>query len=329
MKFGLFPTEGGETWQHVVDECQLAEQLGYESCWVNDHQATEGENYWPAPLVRLTSIAQGTDALDLVTSVLILPLYEPLHVAQRTAMLDLISDGRITLGVGLGYVEKEFNAFGVPMNERAGRMIEGLKFLDEFFTAEEPFSFDCPFFSVEDWQPLPETVQDPRPPLWVGGWGDKQINRSVKFSDAWVPGVVADCKAVEIRKEKQARMAEKADVEFESIEHPLMRECAIGETEAEARNVAKQFLHRTYLDEYGGEFEHPLMEGVDVSDLDDLGDDRFLIGTPDDIIAKIDELTDRFPLDHLALRFHHSGMPHDVHEQQIRLFGEEVIPSFE
>lgn len=115
MKFGIFPTEGGRVFEDALTKGELAERLGYDSYWINDHQATEGENYWPAPLLRLGGVAARTESLRLVTAVLILPLYHPLHVAQRTAMLDLMSGGRVTLGVGLGYVEEEFDAFGVPM----------------------------------------------------------------------------------------------------------------------------------------------------------------------------------------------------------------------
>ncbi|MFC6825148.1 LLM class flavin-dependent oxidoreductase [Halopelagius fulvigenes] len=328
MKFGIFPVEGGDTWEGVVEQCQVAEQVGFETCWVNDHQATEGENYWPSPLTRLTSIATGTETLELVTSVLILPLYHPLHVAQRAAMLDNISDGRLTLGVGLGYVEKEFDAFDVPMDERAGRMIEGIQFIDEFLSSDEPISFECPFFEVEDWQPLPQTVQSPRPPLWIGGWGDKQIARSVKFSDAWVPGVVADLATVEDRKRLQREHVKNSDQDWESMDHPLMREAVIAETEEEVMK-RKEYLHRTYIDEYGGEFSHPLMTADSVEDFEELADDRFIYGTPEQIIEQIESMRERFPLNQLTLRFHHSGMPKDLVEDQIRLFGEEVIPAFE
>ncbi|ELY97729.1 MULTISPECIES: LLM class flavin-dependent oxidoreductase [Natrialba] len=328
MKFGIFPVEGGQSWDGVVEQCQLAERVGFSSCWVNDHQATEGDNYWPSPLTRLTSIGTGTEELELVTSVLILPLYHPLHVAQRAAMLDNISNGRLTLGVGLGYVEEEFEAFDVPMDERAGRMIEGLQFLDEFLSSDEPISFECPFFEVEDWQPLPETVQEPRPDLWVGGWGDKQIARSVRFSDAWVPGVVADLGIVEDRKEAQREHIEDSDQEWDEIEHPLMREAVIAETEAEVME-RKEYLHRTYVDEYGGEFSHPLMNADAVENFDELADDRFIYGTPEQIVEQIESIRERFPLDHLTLRFHHSGMPKELVEKQIRLFGEEVVPAFE
>jgi alkanesulfonate monooxygenase SsuD/methylene tetrahydromethanopterin reductase-like flavin-dependent oxidoreductase (luciferase family) len=328
MKFGIFPIEGGESWDGVVEQCRLAERVGFETCWVNDHQATEGENYWPSPLTRLTSIAEGTEELELVASVLILPLYHPLHVAQRAAMLDNISDGRLTLGVGLGYVEKEFDAFDVPMDERAGRLIEGVQFLDEFLSSAEPITYDCPFFSVEDWQPLPEPKQDPRPPLWIGGWGDRQLSRSVKFSDAWVPGVVADLEAVAVRKEKQRQMVAESDQDWSAMSHPLMREAVIAETEAEVQE-RKEYLHRTYRDEYGGEFSHPLMTADSVEDFEELADDRFVYGTPEQVIEQIRAMRERFPLDELALRFHHSGMPTEMVADQIRLFGEEVVPAFE
>lgn len=328
MKFGIFPIEGGSSWEGVAEQCQLAENVGFESCWVNDHQVTESDNYWPAPLTRLTSIATATETLEVVTSVLILPLYHPLHVAQQAAMLDNISDGRLTLGVSLGYVEKEFDAFDVPMNERAGRLIEGLRFLDLFFTAEERIDFDCPFFSVEDWRPMPETKQEPRPPLWVGGWGDKQIARSVKFGDAWVPGVVADLDAIETRKHKQRNHVAETDDDWAAMEHPLMREAVIAETEEEL-DERINYLHRTYVEEYGGEWSHPLLSADSVQDFEELAAERFLYGTPDQVIEQIETFRDRIPLDHLSLRFHHSGMPTDLVAEQIRLFGEEVIPSFE
>lgn len=327
MKFGIFPIEGGDTWDGVVEQCQLAERVGFETCWVNDHQATEGDNYWPSPLARLTSIATGTESLEVVTSVLILPLYHPLHVAQRAAMLDNISGGRLTLGVGLGYVEKEFEAFGVSLNERAGRMIEGIQFIDEFLSAEEPITYECPFFEVEEWQPLPKTIQEPRPPLWIGGWGDRQLSRSVKYSDAWVPGVVADLQAVEDRKEKQQVMVENSDQDWAAMDHPLMREAVIAETEAEVME-RKEYLHTTYRDEYGGEFSHPLMNADSVADFDELADDRFIYGTPEQITEQIESIRERFPLNQLTLRFHHSGMPEELVEDQIRLFGERVIPEF-
>jgi alkanesulfonate monooxygenase SsuD/methylene tetrahydromethanopterin reductase-like flavin-dependent oxidoreductase (luciferase family) len=327
MKFGIFPTEGGTSWEGVDEQCRTAEALGFESCWVNDHQVTEDDNYWPAPLMRLASVGTATN-LELVTSVLILPLYHPLHVAQQAAMLDVISDGRLTLGVSLGYVQKEFEALDVPMEERAGRLIEGVRFLDEFFTSKEPISFECPFFSIDDWEPMPQTVQEPRPPIWIGGWGDKQIGRSVQFGDAWVPGVVADLDELAVRKEKQRSLIDDEDA-WGGLDHPLMREAVIAETHEKAVELGEKYLHTSYAAEYSDAFSHPLLDPEDVRDFDRLAEERFFVGTPAEVIEQIEAMRDRIPLDHLALRFHHSGMDHETVLEQIELFGDEVIPAFD
>jgi len=328
MKFGIFPTEGGRDHDRVIQESQLAEELGFESCWVNDHQATEGENYWPSPLLRLGAVAGATERLELVTAVVILPLYHPLHMAQRTAMLDLISHGRVTLGVGLGYVEEEFDAFGVPMDERAGRLIEGTRFLDQFLSADGPIDFDCPFFSVEEWQPLPDPVQEPRPPIWMGGWGRRQLRRSVQYADTWMPGVVVDNAGVEERWKTVEANAEELERDFDGLEHPLMRDAVIAPTHEEAVERGKQYLYQSYLDEYGGDFEHPYVGDDELETFERLADDRFLYGSPAEVAAQIEDLRERFPLDHLAVRFHHSGMPADLVRDQIELFGDEVVPQF-
>lgn len=325
MKLGIFPTEGGDSWAGVLDEVRTAEAVGFESCWVNDHQVTEDDNYWPTPLLRLAGVGTATD-LELVTSVLVLPLYHPLHVAQRAAMLDVMSDGRLTLGVSLGYVEAEFRAFDIPMDHRAGRLIEGLRFLDEFLSSTEPVSFECPFFSVEDWTPMPPSVQEPRPPLWVGGWGDRQIGRSARFGDAWVPGVVADLEGLATRKDRQRAELDAVGVDPETVTHPLMREAVVAETTDRARELGREYLHASYRDEYEDGFSHSLLDSEDVADFDDLADERFLIGTPAEVVEQVEAMTDRIPIDHLAVRVHHTGMPSELVVEQIELFGDEVLP---
>lgn len=91
----------------------------------------------------------------------------------------------------------------------------------------------------------------------------------------------------------------------------------------------KEYLHTTYVDEDGGEFSHPLMNADSVEVFEELADDRFIYGTPEQVIEQIEAIQERFPLNELTLRFHHSGMPQNLVEKQIHLFGEEVIPAFE
>jgi len=112
------------------------------------------------------------------------------------------------------------------------------------------------------------------------------------------------------------------------MDHPLMLEAVIAETEAEVME-RKEYLHRTYVDEYGGEFSHPLMTADSVEDFEELADDQFICGTPAQIIEQIEAMSKRFALDQLAMRFHRSGMRKDLVEDQIRLVGEVVNPAFD
>jgi len=326
MHVGIFPKEGGD-WENVLDGVLLAEEVGLDGIWLNDHQASESGNYWPEPLTRMAGMAGATDDMEFVTAVVVLPLYHPLHVAQQGAIVDQLSDGGLTVAAAIGYVPKEFAAFDIDMDERAGRLIEGMRFLDTYYTADGPFDFDSPFVSVEDWRPLPQAAQDPRPPLWVGGWGDKAIERGVKFGDTWLPGFVADNEGVRERKEKQREVAEEQGVDYDAMPHPHMREAVVAETTEEAMEIGREYLHENYKREYGNEdWEHPMVSSDEVGDFEKLAEDRFLVGTPAGIVEQVESMRERMPMTHLAVRLHHSGMPSDVLHEQIALFGDEVAP---
>lgn len=326
MRLGMFPTEGG-SFDGVVTEVQTAEEVGFDSCWVCEHHV-EGENYWPSPLVRLGGVAGATDRLGLVTAVLLAPLHHPLELCEGCAVLDRMSGGRLEIGVGLGYVRAEFDAFGVPMEERGGRFVESLRLLDQYLSADGPISFDSPFWSFEDVPPNPTAHQEPRPPLWVGGWGEKALQRSARLADGWMPGGTADLEGLVARKRVLDEAAEQAGRDPAELEVPLMREVIVADTHEAAVDRAKAHLHRTYLEEYGTtDWSHPIIGDVDVTDFEALAADRFLVGTPEEIAGDLERYRDRLGTDHVGCRFHHPGMPHEVVLEQIELFGDEVIPA--
>jgi alkanesulfonate monooxygenase len=147
-----------------------AEELGFRSLWTIDH-LTEAPSYdqsWLDPFVTLANVAAVTDRIELGTGIYILPMREPVLVAKRAASLQHLSGGRFTLGLGLGYVERDFEAVGVPYAERSPRFSEGLELLSRLLT-ERSVSFDGEFYSVEEFRLEPRL---PRPPdLVVGGGG--------------------------------------------------------------------------------------------------------------------------------------------------------------
>lgn len=325
MKFGFFPTEGG-SFDGMITEAQVAEAVGFDSCWVCEHHASE-ENYWPAPLLRLAGIATVTEELELIPAVVLPALHNAVSLAEECATLDQLSDGRLTIGAGLGYVPEEFEAYGIPMSERAGRFVESLRFLDRYLSSEEPVSFDGKFWTVGEFQPTPTTVQKPRPGIWVGGWGELALQRSVRLADGWLPGGTADLDALIERQETLKQLVEQSNQQWSDRPHPLMREVIVADTDERVKELVEGHLAHTYADEYGSEeWSHPLIKDEDADDIWSLARERFIVGTPAEIVEEIERFRSRMTVDHIGCRFHHPGMSHEDVRRQIELFGDEVIP---
>ena len=326
MKFGFVPKEGGDDFDGVLEEARIAEELGFDSCMLTEHHGTS-HHYWGAPLVRFGAIAAETANLELVTGIIILPLRKPVELAEKIAVLDRMSEGRVTLGVGLGYVEEEFDAFNVPIEERTGRLIEGLKFLDKVLASEGPVSFDSEFFTLNDWELIPSPVQDPRPPLWLGGWGDKALNRSMKFADTWLPGLTADIEEMSIREEKLQTFAADASRNWDNISHPIQRELVVAETTEEAMKLGEEHLYTSHVGEYGSDdWQHPVISQEAVTDFESLAEDRFLVGTPAEIVEQIEAFQEALTIDQFFFRIQHPGMDHEDTVKQLELLGDEVLP---
>lgn len=325
MKVGFTPSTDMQSFQNIVEQAQAAERAGFDSLWVSEHH--QSANHGPAPLMTLAGLATATEEINLVSSVALLPLRNAVEFAEKCAVLDQISGGRFIAGVGLGYVEEEFEAYGVPMSERGGRFIEGVKLLDRYLTSDDPIHFESPFWSLEDWQPLPTTVQDPRPPLWLGGYGDRSIRRAATLGDAWLPGTMPDLDGLERRQTKLREATDERGRDWDEIDHPVLRHTMVAPTREEAMDLARKYIHPRYLEEYGGDWSHPVLGDVNVRDFEKVASDRLLIGSPDDVVDGIERLHRRCDIDHVGCRIAFADMPDDLIRRQIQLFGDEVIPA--
>lgn len=168
----------------------LAEELGYADVWVSDHLAIPtGAEYPPSayvfePLVALSWVAACTSRVGLGTTVLVLPMRNPLVVAKMVASIDHMSGGRFILGLAAGWLEAEFDALGVPFHERGARTDEAISMLrrvwtDDHIHAEYPVH-GARFVSMRT---KPQPV---RPvPLWIGGHADVALRRAIAVGDGW------------------------------------------------------------------------------------------------------------------------------------------------
>ena len=181
----------------IRDAVVRAEELGFWGVTAPDHivapdtwaKAGGGEQ-WFDPFVLLSFIAACTTKIRLITHVIVLPYRSPFAVAKAVASLDRLSGGRAVLGAGSGYLREEFDILGVPFEDRGERTDEALQAITTVWTEEHP-RFEGRFFSIADAVVAPGPVQQPRPPIWIGGNSMRAVRRAVELGDCWTPFVAA------------------------------------------------------------------------------------------------------------------------------------------
>lgn len=175
MHLGLFsvvdhypnelPRTLGEFYRELLEQVEVADQLGYESFWVAEHHFHQYGGI-PRPAIFLASAAEHTNQIGLGSAVTVLPFDNPLRTAEDFAMVDTLSNGRVMLGIGSGYLKHEFEGFGVTHEEKRIRFDEGLELLQKAWSGKQ-FSFAGEIYNVESTQLNVTPIQQPHPPLWV------------------------------------------------------------------------------------------------------------------------------------------------------------------
>jgi probable F420-dependent oxidoreductase len=196
MRFGLYGIQRGSIDPAVLaGRARRAEDAGLESVWVGDHvalpRAARGDTEPRLDAVTaLSYLAAVTSRLRLGFGVLVLPQRHPVLMAKQIASIDVLTGGRLLVGIGAGYVEPELRALNVPMAERGARTDEYLAAMRELWTADEP-SFAGRFVSFDGVFQTPKPVQKPHPPIVVGGHSDAAMRRAVRSANGWY-GVYVD-----------------------------------------------------------------------------------------------------------------------------------------
>ncbi len=330
MKFGFIPTEGGHFYEDFFAEALLGEELGFDSVWLEEHHGVK-DHYWPSPLVGLSGLATRTERILLGTDIMVLPFYNPVRVAEDVAMLDGISKGRFVLGTAIGYRPDEFSLFQIPMEKRGKWFEEALQLIRLLWT-EEKVHFSGKHFQVDGLGIEPRPFTKPRPPIWLGGWGPLALSRAAQFGDAWIPGPTANLAKLLEAQACYRDYLMLVGIPPESRPSPLTREVVVAKTDLEAASIAEKHLLINYRDEYGGgKWQHPLIGKEDptqVNRLEEIGRDRFLVGSPETVIQQIQKFKDNFGVDHLICRLYFPGMTHEFILSELRLLAREVIPAF-
>ena len=194
MKFGIWldfrnPPPFGQPWARIYDDslslATLAEQLGYESVWLSEHHLTS-DGYLPSLFPVMAAIAARTERVRVGTAVLLAPLHHPLRLAEDAAVTDLLSAGRLELGLGAGYRHHEFTNLAVPYRERGTRTDETLDLLRLAWTGRE-FSYHGACFHFDGVTVTPPPVQSPHPPILIGGSSTAAAARAGRHGCHFLP----------------------------------------------------------------------------------------------------------------------------------------------
>jgi len=170
----------------AAEVCRRAKSLGFSAIYAPQHFIAHPA-VWLQPLQTLARLAPEAEGLKLITGILLLPYFSPVDVAEQTATLDHISNGRFILGVGIGYREKELEAFGTNRRDRVGRFEESIAIMKALWTGEE-VTFQGKHWQVNQAKMAFTPVQKPHPPIWMAAQSASAVRRSATLGDACLIG---------------------------------------------------------------------------------------------------------------------------------------------
>ena len=352
MKFGLLylsdyhPDSYGDPsrfYGHILEQVEIAEQLGFWSVWFGEHHA--GGYAFGAPAVIATAAAARTKRIRLGTGVSLIPLNNPIRLAEEYAMLDVISGGRLEYAIGRGVLKYDYDIMGLDESESYARFREGTDLILKAWTAAGPFSHEGRFWKLTDYSLFPPPVQKPHPPIfssaavspesyaWAGAMG---FNLCATFFFPIPPSEMLH----NIELYRGALVGHGFDPHDRIISGVFHAYC--GEDAREARTVGEGLINRYFrftgrLEKRGGlhtaaDYEHyhgSLASFFKGKTYDDLDRERlFMIGDPETLIERIRWAQEFYGANYLLLGCFQGGISHDQCVRSLERFAKYVMPAF-
>lgn len=335
MKFGLVysfqSAKGGlaQLYQDALAQVELAEKLGFDSVFVSEHHLTS-DGYFPSVMESCAGMATRTKRIRIGTAVVLLPLNHPLHVAEDSAVLDIISQGRFILGVGLGYRQVEFAAFQVPLKERVSRFEEAIPLIRRLWSDTE-VTHQGKHWPMDKVNMTPKPIQKPGPPIWIAAKKGPAVRRAARMGDAWFADPVTPFTLLKERVLDYKEGLAQAGKDFSKVEFPIFKESYIArdgktawrECEEHILYIYKEYMRWGHLVDEAGQAvkseKDPVFERLR---------ERFIVGSPSQCLEQIQRHQEELGVNHIILRIQSPDLEHKKVMRAIRLFGEKVIPHF-
>jgi alkanesulfonate monooxygenase SsuD/methylene tetrahydromethanopterin reductase-like flavin-dependent oxidoreductase (luciferase family) len=328
MMRGQFPQgdKVADRFAEMLEQARMAEKLGYGSI-------TKGAHYSTHPLQDLQQIpflcrvAAEAPSLRLNTGVVLLPLHKPLDIAEQIGTLDIMTNGKAIFGCGIGYRDKEFKAFGMSRTQRGKRLEENLTAIKRLWT-EETVTMKGSHFELDEASCSARPVQQPHPPIWIGGSADVAVKRAARMGTCWYVGPKEDLDAVAAQVEIYKRALDAEDKPFPD-EFPVRREVFVAPTREEAFRIAGEPIMNKYNAYHawdGLKWSEPGESATLRQSFEEIVKDRFFIGSPDDVAEQIIKFNKRVGVNHIVMSLHWPGMDVSQSMDAMQLIAEEVFP---
>lgn len=332
MRFGLFGSAEagadatgagrGQGFRNYIEYNVEAEALGYHSTFLVEHHFT-GWSQVSATLQLLNWVAARTTTLRVGTAVMVLPWHNPVLLAEQAATLDVLSGGRLDLGIGKGYRYNEFKGFGIPIDEADARFEEALAILAKAWTSPERFSYQGRFWRFNDIVVEPAPLQKPHPPLWMGAASPASILRVANRACNLLLDQYASSEALGQRLALFRSEMERQRHMFDPMNVIVARDLYIAQNRFDKEEALHR--HRSAQQRTLAVARDPNRSGGShILHYDHAGsdtEDSMLYGTPDQIAEKLTSLQ-RVGISYVILNI--GGMSRD----SLRSFARDIMPAF-
>ena len=337
MKFGLFlewPNPTLRNWKTLFEEgvqqVQYSEELGFDYCLIAEHHFTNYGNS-PAPLMQALYIGQRTRRIKIGTASVILPVWQPLRLAEEIAVLDNLIDGRLMCGVGRGYQGYEMAGFGSDLGVSRRRFEESLDVLLKAWTSDESFTYDGEHVSIE--HPVtvfPKPMQKPHPPLWISGTSADSMRLAARLDMLPLSSSRQGMDAVKAQLATHLQAREELGKPLSSPSLALQCMTYVAPTDEEALEALPYV--RWQMRAQRGLNRHEVANGaVHAAAYDGEPDDETFLdtlyfGSPETVIEKFKRASEAGAT-HISNWMMFGGIEHEKLMRSIRLMGEQVIPA--
>jgi alkanesulfonate monooxygenase SsuD/methylene tetrahydromethanopterin reductase-like flavin-dependent oxidoreductase (luciferase family) len=328
LHFGILPTPiyGRETpaEQQIREHEELvstAAALGFDHMVAGQHFLGAELRYFQ-PVPYLAHLAHAAPQMHVVTGIMLLSMATPADMAEQVATLDAVTGGKAVFGVGLGYADREFRAFGIDGKQKISRFEECLTIIRRLWSGE-PVEYAGRYWTIDEVTPAVLPVQPGGPPVWIGGQAEPAIKRAALLGDAWYAPPFPSHDGLADLRRTFLRVREEAGLPTDGA-FPLRRELIVADSRDQARAIAVErsaARYATYKSWGLSGSNTPVRAepGIDV-------DEQFILGSSEEVVDQLGRLRDDLGMTHFMFKSHWQGVPHrDAMEQLVR-FGTEVLP---